>query len=179
MLIPFYTGQELIDAFWLKPEQVHVERIAATLAKVNRFGGRTPYPYSVAQHAVFVSHLVPGPWRLRACTMTTPSHIWAMSSTRSSAYCRCTSGWKSACTSARSRPRSAFRARKAPSSSWPTRPLCTWRRSSSWGEKTCHSRRRSQSGDVYETCYGPCTGLELRTRTWRGTGSFMAWRNSR
>lgn len=32
--------------------------LAAMLAKVNRFGGATRLPYSVAQHSVFVSHLV-------------------------------------------------------------------------------------------------------------------------
>lgn len=38
-------------------DHVRVEDIAQTLAKICRFGGRTNYPYSVAQHAVLVSHL--------------------------------------------------------------------------------------------------------------------------
>lgn len=59
MLIPYHDGERLVDVFWLRPDQVHVEKIASTLAKINRYCGRTPYPYSVAQHAVFVSHLLP------------------------------------------------------------------------------------------------------------------------
>jgi hypothetical protein len=59
MLIPSFIEGRLIDMFKLRPEHVHVEDIANTLAKINRYNGRTPHPYSVAQHAVFVSYLCP------------------------------------------------------------------------------------------------------------------------
>jgi len=37
------------------PGDITVEDVAHKLAQVNRFGGSTDYPYSVAQHAVFVA----------------------------------------------------------------------------------------------------------------------------
>lgn len=46
-----------VEVTLLKPEDIDIEDIAHTLSKINRFGGRTPYPYSVAQHAVLVSYL--------------------------------------------------------------------------------------------------------------------------
>lgn len=43
-----------------------VEYLASTLAKLNRFIGHTPYPYSVAQHAVLVSALASPEWAYEA-----------------------------------------------------------------------------------------------------------------
>lgn len=53
-----YTGQK----FWpLDPraEEVHLEDIAHALSRICRFNGHVRSHYSVAQHAVIVSHLVP------------------------------------------------------------------------------------------------------------------------
>lgn len=53
-----YTGQK----FWpLDPraEEVHLEDIAHALSRICRFNGHIRSHYSVAQHAVIVSHLVP------------------------------------------------------------------------------------------------------------------------
>lgn len=49
---PFY----LLDP---QPEDVSLFDIAAHLARINRFNGATREPYSVAQHSVLVSELVP------------------------------------------------------------------------------------------------------------------------
>ena len=65
-LVPSFVGNELVDVFWLRPEQVRVEDVAETLSKINRFNGRTPYPYSVAQHAVLTSHLTAPVWAFEA-----------------------------------------------------------------------------------------------------------------
>lgn len=49
-----YTGK-LINPLDMKPEDVDIRDIAHGLALVNRFGGHTRFPLSVAQHAVHVS----------------------------------------------------------------------------------------------------------------------------
>lgn len=59
MTCPLYMQEagEVVDA----PEVVRLPpsaEVALVLAKINRFGGRTCYPYSVAQHAVFCAELV-------------------------------------------------------------------------------------------------------------------------
>lgn len=36
-----------------------LETVAKSLARINRFSGRTPKPYSVAKHSVVVMHLLP------------------------------------------------------------------------------------------------------------------------
>ncbi len=48
---------DVIDVTQLPAEKVDISDIAQTLSHCNRFAGRTPYPYSVAQHAVLVSYL--------------------------------------------------------------------------------------------------------------------------
>lgn len=50
---------EVVDVTTLAPEKIQLLDIARTLSRINRYNGRTPYPYSVAQHAVLVSYLVP------------------------------------------------------------------------------------------------------------------------
>lgn len=67
MNIPFWTVGRTIDLAALTPEDVTIEILADTLAKVNRFGGRTPEPFSVAAHSVLVERLCPPdlrPWAL-------------------------------------------------------------------------------------------------------------------
>lgn len=48
---------QVIDLWHLDSTQVLLRDVAETLAKINRFNGRTPEPYSVAQHAVFAAWL--------------------------------------------------------------------------------------------------------------------------
>ena len=48
-----------IDTFNLQPEDISLEQIAHHLALTNRWCGATRVPITVAQHAVFVSRLVP------------------------------------------------------------------------------------------------------------------------
>jgi hypothetical protein len=65
--VPFWTANGTIDLAELRPEDMTVEIIGGTLAKANRFGGRTPEPWSVAVHSVLVEHLCPPdvrPWAL-------------------------------------------------------------------------------------------------------------------
>ena len=67
MEIPFWTLQGVIDLANLRHQDLAPEILSATLAKINRFNGRTPLPWSVAQHSVLVAHLVPKnrqPWAL-------------------------------------------------------------------------------------------------------------------
>lgn len=51
------TSGKLVDVFHLKPDDVTIQDIAHALSLLNRFGGHTPYGYSVAQHSVFVGQL--------------------------------------------------------------------------------------------------------------------------
>lgn len=65
--VPYWTREGTIDLAGLQPENLTAEIIASTLAKVNRFNGRTAAPWSVAAHSVLVAHLVPPelqPWAL-------------------------------------------------------------------------------------------------------------------
>lgn len=48
------------------PDEISLTDIAGQLAKVNRFGGATREPYSVAQHCVEVAQNVPARWRAYA-----------------------------------------------------------------------------------------------------------------
>ncbi|HYG24493.1 MAG TPA: phosphohydrolase [Verrucomicrobiae bacterium] len=53
-----YSGRQ----FWPldpRPDDICIEDIAHHLAGINRFGGATVVPYSVAQHSVHVSRLCP------------------------------------------------------------------------------------------------------------------------
>lgn len=60
-----YTGHQF-DIFDPDPGQIHIADIAHSLALTCRFGGHTTRPYSVAQHSVLVSHMVPGDYALHA-----------------------------------------------------------------------------------------------------------------
>lgn len=57
-MIPSYINGCIRNLEELDPNAFTIENIAGALSKVNRFNGQTPYPYSVAQHSVLVSHLV-------------------------------------------------------------------------------------------------------------------------
>lgn len=48
-----------IDLELPTPEMFNIDDISHALGNVNRFNGNLPIPYSVAQHSVMVSHLVP------------------------------------------------------------------------------------------------------------------------
>ena len=56
--IQTYTGKAF-DLLNPTPEMVEVTDIAHHLALINRFTGATAVPYSVAQHSVLVSQVVP------------------------------------------------------------------------------------------------------------------------
>lgn len=67
MTIPFWTTAGTIDLSNLRPEDLTAEILADTMAKINRYGGRTREPWSVAAHSVLVERLCPveiGPWGL-------------------------------------------------------------------------------------------------------------------
>ncbi|GAA0311538.1 hypothetical protein [Rhodovulum strictum] len=61
MGVPFQTADGLIDLTALSPRDVSAWRVADALAKINRFSGRTPEPWSVAAHSVLVARLVDAP----------------------------------------------------------------------------------------------------------------------
>jgi len=52
------SGQ-VVDLHKPTPEMIHIEDIARALSKICRFGGHTRKFYSVAQHSVLVSNLLP------------------------------------------------------------------------------------------------------------------------
>ena len=56
-LQPTFTGKR-IDPFDMKPDDVCIEDIAHHLSQFNRYNGATPYPYSVAQHALLVADIL-------------------------------------------------------------------------------------------------------------------------
>jgi len=60
---PLYSGRR----FWPldpRPQDIDIRDIAHSLARLNRFNGHTTYSYSVAQHSVLVSRLLPSPFKL-------------------------------------------------------------------------------------------------------------------
>lgn len=59
-MIPSYFAGQLWDLEHLPKEAFDIYTIADSLSKINRYQGHTPYPYSVAQHSVVCSYLVPG-----------------------------------------------------------------------------------------------------------------------
>lgn len=48
-----------VDLYFPKPDQIEIEDIAGALSRLCRFQGRCKRFYSVAEHSVAVSHLVP------------------------------------------------------------------------------------------------------------------------
>lgn len=66
-MIPCWTRRGLIDLADLKSEDLTAEELGEAMSKINRFGGRTPEPWSVAAHSVLVELLCPPdlkPWAL-------------------------------------------------------------------------------------------------------------------
>jgi hypothetical protein len=57
MGIPFHTSGGTIDLIEIAPQHVTGFLLADALAKINRFGGRTANPWSVAAHCLLVEHL--------------------------------------------------------------------------------------------------------------------------
>lgn len=68
MTIPFWiAGGRTIDLLDIQPADVSPEKLAGSLAQLNRFSGRTEEPWPVATHSVLVERLCPpelGPWAL-------------------------------------------------------------------------------------------------------------------
>lgn len=67
MGIPFHTARGPIDLADLQPLDLTAEALGEAMAKINRFGGRTPQPWSVAAHSILVEVLCPldlKPWAL-------------------------------------------------------------------------------------------------------------------
>lgn len=58
-----YSGQKfhLLDP---RPDEVHIYDVAHHLALQNRYAGATKFPYSVAQHSVLVSRIVPSEYAI-------------------------------------------------------------------------------------------------------------------
>lgn len=55
-----------VDLFNPHPDTIVIEDIAHGLALTNRYGGQTELPYSVAQHSVLVSRMMPEGFRMDA-----------------------------------------------------------------------------------------------------------------
>lgn len=67
MGIEYWTIAGPIDLAALRPQDLTAEILADSLAKTNRFGGRTPEPWPVTSHSVLVERLCSpdlGPWAL-------------------------------------------------------------------------------------------------------------------
>ena len=67
MNIPFWTSTGTINLADLGACDVTAEILGDSMSKINRFGGRTREPWSVAAHSVLVERLCPpdvGPWAL-------------------------------------------------------------------------------------------------------------------
>jgi hypothetical protein len=65
-MVPAYVMGGIVDLEDLDGSSIDVLDIARSLGRINRFAGRTCHPYSVAQHAVLVSLLVPERYALEA-----------------------------------------------------------------------------------------------------------------
>jgi len=67
MGIPFHTATGPIDLADLHAQDLTAEALGEAMAKINRFSGRTPEPWSVAAHSVLVEAICPPdlkPWAL-------------------------------------------------------------------------------------------------------------------
>lgn len=57
MTFSVYFRGRVIALDQIPPDDITVDDVAETLSKINRFAGRTPYPYPVAQHAVLCAEI--------------------------------------------------------------------------------------------------------------------------
>lgn len=69
--ITTFTGKQFYP-FDPQPEEICIEDIAHALALTNRFGGHTPYPYSVAQHSYLLALAAPNGNELAALLHDAP-----------------------------------------------------------------------------------------------------------
>ena len=60
------TRSGTVDFLKPDPNSIRIEDIAHALSLINRYGGHTPYPYSVAQHCVLASQVAPAGLELEA-----------------------------------------------------------------------------------------------------------------
>ena len=51
-------GGKVVDLAAVRPEDVTLDRLSGALAKINRFAGRTPLPWSVAAHSLVVGYIL-------------------------------------------------------------------------------------------------------------------------
>lgn len=58
-MIPSFLNRGVVDLENFQPEDFDLRTAVTCLSRINRFSGHTAWPYSVAQHAVIVSYLVP------------------------------------------------------------------------------------------------------------------------
>lgn len=58
-MIACYTETGMVDLSQFAPEDYGLHLCSRALSRINRFCGHTEHPYSVAQHAVVTSYLVP------------------------------------------------------------------------------------------------------------------------
>lgn len=65
-------GDRTLDILSPDPAIIDIRFIAASLARIARYNGRTPLPFSVAQHSLLVASLVPG--RLRRHALVHDGH---------------------------------------------------------------------------------------------------------
>lgn len=57
------------------PNKILITDIAHQLALTNRYAGATKFPYSVAQHCVLMSEVVPDKWKFYALMHDSPEYI--------------------------------------------------------------------------------------------------------
>jgi len=50
-------NRKVVDVQNLRPQDVDLEVIGHALSLINRYNGHTPFPYSVAQHSIYVMYL--------------------------------------------------------------------------------------------------------------------------
>lgn len=63
--IQTYRGEK-VDLFYPTPDDIDAEELALLASRIHRFGGHTETPYTIAEHMVVCSKLVPPSYRLAA-----------------------------------------------------------------------------------------------------------------
>lgn len=77
MIAPMYMriSGKTVDVLDLKPDDIWIEDIALGLSRINRYLGQTKFPYSVAQHSVLLSRIVPEHLRKVALLHDAPEYV--------------------------------------------------------------------------------------------------------